>query len=943
MGVFTEYDVLTGNPGEVYDPKENGTKGWEDKYDWQNKVRVVKKDGNVTSIGVYDSYGRVETDTEGKFEISIYNEEKTGHLINDMTYKYLKRHPLFNECVKKNNLYEIIEEFKPYNSEMGPTSKYVGVQELFIGGLYGENGSVARSDAWAYENPERNTIGGRKNKKRFENIIDKFLKHFCKQSEKKSSKKSVTKSGSSDRNITELYHNVKGSSGKFWKISYNPDKGGYHVIIFGRIGTDGRTVLKTDTLANIEKLIKSKKSKGYMLKEKEEKKSVKEEEIVAEEPVEKVVLKKTAKRKCTTRNPEPPCEDGYEERQTKKGDTCCYKSTKKRKLSVKPPSPPKGKKRSLSEDDDMARAIELSMKEASLEKKRRIEADRKLREEQDREYEEALKADMAKKDDARKSSSKKSSSGKELTIHELREARIRALSKKKSPEKKTKCEANIESNVMSKFNRGELKIRGNLVTSELTAQNLVKQMKEQYCKTGKVPSVEDMEKEKTAKKSSSGKKEEKLIKLTFKDGSSNKFYNIKVTHNNLQINFGRVGTKGRTTDQPVSSFKKGLELAEIAMKKKLSKGYEEVGGEKQKSGSSGKVTLKKKKGTVIFTKSPMLADKFYDPNEDYAYKSSGEYKKSKWVVYEGDSGLRETGRKWKFSKAKTLYAVDPKGWFISEKYDGVRAVWNGVNFVSRTGKVYEAPKWFKEGMPANHSLDGELHCGHGTFQQSTGITRHKVPVDKDWAKLTFQVFDIPDPDLVGKPFEERMKLLEKVSNECCDRWKSVEVPSGIRKPDCIISFTKQIKVNNMDHAYGIYKKLIVDGAEGAMLRKSGSKYEHKRSKILLKWKPSLDAEALVVGYNEGGNRLTTRLGTFAVKLIDDSTKKVRDDLTFNLSGRLTDEFRNQYRFKDGKIIKEPKKGGKYPVIGDIVTLTFMEYTDGGIPRQPIYQRIRREK
>lgn len=46
-----------------------------------------------------------------------------------------------------------------------------------------------------------------------------------------------------------------------------------------------------------------------------------------EEIEKKSSSKKTTK--CTKRNPDPPCNEGYEEKLTKKGDNCCYKSSKK--------------------------------------------------------------------------------------------------------------------------------------------------------------------------------------------------------------------------------------------------------------------------------------------------------------------------------------------------------------------------------------------------------------------------------------------------------------------------------------------------------------------------------------------------------------------------------------------------------------------------------------
>ena len=273
----------------------------------------------------------------------------------------------------------------------------------------------------------------------------------------------------------------------------------------------------------------------------------------------------------------------------------------------------------------------------------------------------------------------------------------------------------------------------------------------------------------------------------------------------------------------------------------------------------------------------------------------------------------------------------------------MRAVWNGQNFTSRSKNIYHAPEWFKQLLPQNHSLDGELHCGRGCFQKASGITRHLDPVDKDWATIKFQVFDIPDPELVNKPFIERIEIYKKVVQDCCEKWNSIKLPTGINKPKkCPIEFTEQIQIRNMSQAYEIYKSFIENNAEGAMMRSPDSIYEHKRSKLLLKWKPSLDAEAKVIGYNEGSGRLKGKLGTFQVQLIDDITKKLDSSKKFNLSGRLNDNFRQQYQFENGKIIVEPEKNNEFPIIGDIVTLTFMEYTDKGIPRQPIFQRIRNE-
>src|SRR6476659_9210470 len=52
-------------------------------------------------------------------------------------------------------------------------------------------------------------------------------------------------------------------------------------------------------------------------------------------------------------------------------------------------------------------------------------------------------------------------------------------------------------------------------------------------------------------------------------------------------------------------------------------------------------------------------------------------------------------------------ATDLSDWWMSEKLDGVRAYWDGKQFLSRQGNIYYAPDWFIEGLPSV-PLDGEL-------------------------------------------------------------------------------------------------------------------------------------------------------------------------------------------------------------------------------------------
>ena len=50
---------------------------------------------------------------------------------------------------------------------------------------------------------------------------------------------------------------------------------------------------------------------------------------------------------------------------------------------------------------------------------------------------------------------------------------------------------------------------------------------------------------------------------------------------------------------------------------------------------------------------------------------------------------------------------DPTGWWLSEKYDGLRAFWNGSKMFSRTGREIKLPDFFRIRLPPL-PLDGEL-------------------------------------------------------------------------------------------------------------------------------------------------------------------------------------------------------------------------------------------
>ena len=86
--------------------------------------------------------------------------------------------------------------------------------------------------------------------------------------------------------------------------------------------------------------------------------------------------------------------------------------------------------------------------------------------------------------------------------------------------------------------------------------------------------------------------------------------------------------------------------------------------------------------------------------------------------------------------------VDPKGWLISEKLDGCRAYWDGKTLFSRYGNKLNAPKWFKDKLPKNLALDGELFTKRDDFENLVKIVRG-LKTSGTWKDVHMLIYDAP--------------------------------------------------------------------------------------------------------------------------------------------------------------------------------------------------------
>ena len=108
------------------------------------------------------------------------------------------------------------------------------------------------------------------------------------------------------------------------------------------------------------------------------------------------------------------------------------------------------------------------------------------------------------------------------------------------------------------------------------------------------------------------------------------------------------------------------------------------------------------------------------------------------------------------------------GSWMSEKYDGVRAIYLGSEkLITCRGLRIEAPKSFFVGFPDGYVLDGELWISHNNFNTISGLVRKSSQASPIWDSVKFLVFDIIHSydsrfDVTQMTFEQRQELLSSL-------------------------------------------------------------------------------------------------------------------------------------------------------------------------------------
>ena len=238
----------------------------------------------------------------------------------------------------------------------------------------------------------------------------------------------------------------------------------------------------------------------------------------------------------------------------------------------------------------------------------------------------------------------------------------------------------------------------------------------------------------------------------------------------------------------------------------------------------------------------------------------------------------------------------PQGFLVSEKFDGVRAVWDGQTLRFRSGRLIAAPAWFLAALPSV-PLDGELWMGRGQFDRVSGAVRKAVPDDAEWRSLKYLVFDT-----MGRtePFAQRVSQLTQTV--------------AVARLPWLMAVTQTV-VGDAAALQARLQQVVHQGGEGLVLHRADALWRAGRSDALFKLKPQPDEEGQVLGYQAGKGRFA------------------------GLTGALLLETPQGQRFVLGSGLSDALRRNPPPV-GAWVTYRYRDRTPSGLPRFASFVRVR---
>eukprot|EP00026_Physarum_polycephalum_P000804 Phypoly_transcript_00805.p1 GENE.Phypoly_transcript_00805~~Phypoly_transcript_00805.p1 ORF type:complete len:823 (+),score=101.61 Phypoly_transcript_00805:1404-3872(+) len=174
-----------------------------------------------------------------------------------------------------------------------------------------------------------------------------------------------------------------------------------------------------------------------------------------------------------------------------------------------------------------------------------------------------------------------------------------------------------------------------------------------------------------------------------------------------------------------------------------------------------------------------------------------------------------------------------KFWWLGEKYDGLRVVWNSKQRSLYSRYAYEISFPYSCQFPKSEFLDGEIWFGRGAFAE---VQKYVNNEDFEWELLRFIAFDEASPVARNIPFEARY----------------AKIVNSVDPDNPLVILAMRVACNSEELVSFFTNTAISDHGEGVIMRKPHSIYISGRSRFLYKLKASRgDAEGLVTEVAQG--------------------------------------------------------------------------------------------
>lgn len=246
-------------------------------------------------------------------------------------------------------------------------------------------------------------------------------------------------------------------------------------------------------------------------------------------------------------------------------------------------------------------------------------------------------------------------------------------------------------------------------------------------------------------------------------------------------------------------------------------------------------------------------------------------------------------------------AENIESYAISEKFDGVRGIWDGKEMFSKNGKKLAIPPCFAEKLAIlelkdGEFVEGELWADYGKFAEVSSLARRKNPTCAEFESVKYLIFNAQ--------LNESSDFLANLS-------KIQSILESHKTPQ--IRTITQHKFSSSKELQDFFDAVVAKGGEGVILRDSHTAF---------KLKAQHDAECKIIDYTRGKGRLSGKVGAIVCESLADKNAEIKNGIIFRIGSGLSDEMRTNP-----------------PKIGTIITYKFSGVSKNSVPLHTRFWRV----